>query len=331
MAEKICNIAPVSPLRYPGAKRWMSRYICRSITYNDIRPECFVELFAGGASVSLAQLHYNLVDCVALIDRDPLVASFWQTVFFDTDWLVDEIWKTIVTVEKWKHLRNQRPTTIRERAFKCLYLNRTSFSGILAKSAGPIGGNSQESKYKIDCRFNKETLIKRIQTISKYSNRVLFVWNLHWRNAVSRIKYLQLIGSLPQSMLFYLDPPFYKKANKLYTYFFRKEDHMALRDFLGDFDKPWILSYDSCPEVISMYKDLKCCASNVNLIYTTSQKGKRGIGKELIVSNLPKMVSELHLGVGKRAAAPFLLSELSHKEILSSNEKNEPRVCWKGL
>ena len=136
-AVEIKNNAPVSPLRYPGAKRWMSGYISRSIAHNDFYPELFVEPFAGGASVSLALLHCNLVERIALVDRDPLVSSFWHTAFFDTEWLLDQIWKTEITVEKWERLRRQTPTSVRQRAFKCLYLNRTSFSGVLAPSAVP--------------------------------------------------------------------------------------------------------------------------------------------------------------------------------------------------
>jgi DNA adenine methylase len=153
----------------------MSGYISRSIAHNDLYPDLFVEPFAGGASVSLAQLSFNLVERIALVDRSPLIASFWQTVFFDTDWLVDQVWKTEITLEKWERLRRQTPLSVRQRAFKCLYLNRTSFSGVLAPSAGPIGGKTQKSKYKIDCRFTKETLIKRIRRVSEYHDRVALV------------------------------------------------------------------------------------------------------------------------------------------------------------
>lgn len=311
MVTKTRNKAPVSPLRYPGAKRWMSGYISRSIAYNNLFPELFVEPFAGGASVALAQLHSGLVDKVALNDRDPLVSAFWHTLFFDTDWLVDQVWKTDITVKLWEQMRKQNPTSARGRAFKCLFLNRTSFSGVLAPNAGPIGGKAQKSKYKIDCRFTKETVIRRIQQVARYKARVAFVWNLEWRSALGRVRKMQRSGSLPKTSLFYLDPPFYKKANSLYTFHFDHGAHLALRNFLATFDEPWILSYDSCPEIITLYKDAGFRASNVNLIYTVSQNSERGIGKELIVSNLPRMVSELQLGVGKNAASPARIAELA--------------------
>jgi hypothetical protein len=46
----------------------------------------------------------------------------------------------------------------RDIAVKCLFLNRTTFSGILHGRAGPMGGRKQQSDYKIDCRFNKDGL-----------------------------------------------------------------------------------------------------------------------------------------------------------------------------
>lgn len=51
-----------------------------------------------------------------------------------------------------------------------LFLNRMNFSGILPSK--PIGGLSQSSKYKIDCRFNKERIVSLIRDISKFRNRI---------------------------------------------------------------------------------------------------------------------------------------------------------------
>lgn len=313
---KIKNKTLVSPLRYPGGKRWLSGYISRSIIQNELMPELFVELFAGGSSISLKLLQLKLVKRIALIDRDPLIASFWQTVFFDTDWLIDQIWKSKITIQKWEQMRRLNPVSVRQRAFKCLYLNRTSFSGVLAPSAGPIGGKNQKSKYKIDCRFKKETLISRIRKISEYKDRIAFIWNLHWRDAVARILRMQQTGALPECALFYLDPPFYNKADALYTFYFKHADHVSLRDFLIALEQHWILSYDFCSEIISLYKNESFQASNVNLVYTASQKGERGIGKELIVSNLPRMLSELQLGIGKKTDNPVHLSELTNNEVI---------------
>jgi len=316
MTKKIKRSAPVSPLRYPGAKRWMTGYISRAIVCNKLTVDCFIEPFAGGASVSLSLLHSGLVEKVGLIERDPLIAAFWYTIFFDTDWIVNSVLKTDVTLDKWVIIKDTQPVSIRQKAFKCLFLNRTNFSGILKSSAGPIGGKAQTSKYKINCRFTKNTIVNRIKQISKFRNRIAFVWNLDWKTAIDGIKRLQRKGSLSKSALFYLDPPFYKKGKALYQFYFKQSNHIELRNYLIHFDQPWILSYDLCPEIVEMYKDDGFSACDVNLIYKTSHYGQRGLGKEVIVSNLPNMVSELQLGVDKRSGNPKKLN----LEFLRCNE-----------
>ena len=318
------NEGPVSPLRYPGAKRWMSGYIARALDHNDLMPGVFVEPFAGGASVALAQLYRGLVNTVILNDRDPLVAAFWHTTFFDTDWLIDQIWGAEISLNNWKRLKTQQPTTKRALAFKCIFLNRTNFSGILTDRAGPIGGQSQTSEYKIDCRFTKETVIRRIEFAAKFRDRVAAVWNLPWHSAIARVQLMQSRGSLPSTAVYFLDPPFYRKASLLYKHHFSHAQHIALRDFLTKFDDPWILSYDSCPEILSLYRQGGMRASQVNLIYTAGQGGKKGIGKELIVSNLRRMVSELQMGIGKTVSNAIPIKQV-RAPLLDFDSASSPR------
>lgn len=291
--NRFSTAPPLSPLRYPGAKRQLAQKISRAIHRSGKRPRIFVELFAGGASVSLALLEHGLVDYVILNDKDPLVSSFWKAVFFHTNWLMDRIQKAEVTVEKWNRLRRESPSCVRERAFKGLFLNRTSFSGVLAPSAGPLGGQSQQSKYKIDCRFNKETIVQRIRHIARFKDSIKFVSGSHWRHAVSKVERMQEKGLLPAPGLFYLDPPFYHKAERLYTFYFNEADHVRLRDFLLEFSQNWILSYDYCPEVLDLYSGASFESTNVNLFYTASQNGKRDMGKEILVSNMAGFLADL--------------------------------------
>ena len=121
----------LSPLRYPGSKRRLVQYLQATLDLNDLHPSLLVEPFAGGASVALQLLCDGLVDRIGLADVDPLITSFWECVFFDTDWLVEVIDEIEVTLPRWESFRKLKPVTTRDRALKCLFLNRTSFSGIL--------------------------------------------------------------------------------------------------------------------------------------------------------------------------------------------------------
>jgi DNA adenine methylase len=103
-----------SPLRYPGAKLRLFSPIAETLTLNSLKPKLFCEPFAGGLSVSLRLLSKNLVENIAVGERDSLVAGFWKTVFNDAEWLVRQIDGLEVTLEKWKAYRDQVCRTNRE-------------------------------------------------------------------------------------------------------------------------------------------------------------------------------------------------------------------------
>ncbi len=273
----------VSPLRYPGGKRRLVTYIIEALRLNNLRPKLYVEPFAGGASVALQLLNDGWVEQIGLTERDPLVASFWQVVFFDHKWLVEQIQDIRPSLEVWQRFRRSRPRSARGRALKCLFLNRTSFSGILNKSAGPIGGTLQQSAYSIDCRFPKPTLIRRIEQIARLRDRVAFIEQGDWRVTMQRLAHNQMSKD---ELFFYLDPPFYEKADRLYRFFFRDKDHRLLRDTLTELDVNYILSYDPADSIINLYRERAMDLAHVDLLYSAAQNPKLVKARELIVSNL---------------------------------------------
>jgi DNA adenine methylase len=288
-----------SPLRYPGSKRRLTNYVGQALELNDLHPSLYIEPFAGGASVGLYLLHHNLVDKAIFMDVDPWVASFWRTVFFDTDWLVEKIEATPVTIELWKELKVSKPRSIREQAWACFYLNRTSFSGILEKNAGPLGGREQKSEYKIDCRFPKENLVKRIRRVAELKDRIHAVWNCSWDVGIERIKADQKAKKLlSKNTFYYLDPPFFKEADDLYRFSFQEEDHRQLRDYLLVFEDKWLLSYDHAQQVQTLYGDAiknKTNGTNhhhIDIYYSLAVLSERRMVKEVILSNLPKLPSQ---------------------------------------
>ncbi len=93
-------------------------------------------------------------------------------------------------------------------------------------------------------------------------------------------------------MFFYLDPPFFEKADALYRYFFRQEDHCALRDTLLQLPDKWLLSYDSADQVERLYQSAIAHQGNgakrsdVELLYSLSLSRERKRVKEIILSTL---------------------------------------------
>lgn len=285
------NPVILSPLRYPGSKRCLVDYIAEFLRVNELKPELLVEPFAGGASVSLQLLHSGVVEKIGLIDKDPLVASFWKAVFYDTNWLVKQIKNIEVTLEQWQTFKNSVPITTRERALVCLFLNRTSFSGILTAGAGPIGGKNQTSEYGIDCRFTektRQTLVHRVRQAAALKEKVAFVWCDDWSRGIKRVREKQDKGQLSQSLLFYFDPPFFEKADQLYNHYFDEKQHIKLRNHIFALREPWLLSYDSVAKVSELYEqsdsEREDHVTHIDLLYTTSGRARRS-AREIIISN----------------------------------------------
>ena len=286
MAE--CNSSSIpllSPLRYPGGKAFLCPYVEEFLKHNSLRPRLFVEPFAGGASVSLHLLGKNLVDSVALYDKDPIVASFWATVFAEASWLRKKVRRAKVTLDEWNKQRTTALNGSRTNAWKCLFLNRTSFSGILESRAGPIGGKAQESSYKIGCRFYRETTEERLKNLWDYRGKVVEVNRCDWRDTIARYK------ALPKKRrvgcLIYPDPPFFHKADRLYNYCFEISDHESVIKELSSLGIPWLLSYDHCSEAIALFRRYGLHYRHVPVQYTSSSQRKRSQKKELVASNLP--------------------------------------------
>lgn len=242
-----------SPLRYPGSKATFFNVVLRFIETYGLYEKEIVEPYAGSGIISLSLVSSGVIKRAILIERDPLIYAFWKAVFEHTDTLVASIEEISVDIDTWHQLRSYlkydtpENQQIPDLALACLFLNRTNFSGIL--HSGPVGGQNQNSSYKIDCRFNKKEIISRIQRISLLKDSVSVVFNdalqfLHASNAKDNNDYF-----------FYIDPPYFKQGRKLYRYNYKIVDHKRLSDILRNANFPWILSYDKHEFIELLYDD----------------------------------------------------------------------------
>ena len=283
---------PISPLRYPGGKTKFANLVRRAMSSCTSPPVTFAEPFCGGAGVALTLLGSGDVQRIGLNDLDPLVAAFWKVIFgktgksagackADLEWLLAQVMTVQVTVDEWKAQKRLTPASVRAAAFKCLFLNRTSFNGILHQ-AGPIGGWGQISR-KLDVRFNRDDLCRRILALWEMRDRVEAVDCEPWEKFISR--YTRCKDSFV-----YLDPPYYHRAEQLYWHLFDDAMHRLLRNRLVRIGMvPWLLSYDDSVEVRDLYRAQPGVHGLVvDKTYSTHPLGgARFIGRELFFSNRP--------------------------------------------
>ena len=190
-----------SPLRYPGGETSIYELVSDIINANKLQRRHYAEPYAGGCGLALALLFNGRVSDIHINDIDLGIWSFWHSVLNHTDELVEKIKRTSITISEWEYQREVKreadPSDHVTLGFATFFLDRTNRSGII-KNAGVIGGRDQTGNYKIDCRFNKEDLIRRIRRIEKYKNRI----HLSTQDALNFMHTCEL--DLPDELFFVL-------------------------------------------------------------------------------------------------------------------------------
>jgi len=153
-----------TPLRYPGGKARFAPFIAELMQRNGLTGGHYLEPFAGGAGVALELLVHGVVKHVHINDFDPAVAAFWRAATEQPNELIELVAKEPLTIDAWRYWRGvmlgETAGTAIERGFATLFMNRTNRSGIL--KGGVIGGLAQSGVYKMDARFKRDVLIKRL-------------------------------------------------------------------------------------------------------------------------------------------------------------------------
>ena len=257
-----------SPLRYPGGKWRLTKGFERVIALNYEKPPAYVEPYAGGASLALSLLFTGVVNEIYLNDLDPAIHAFWFSVLRQNKKFCRLVKTASITPSEWRKQRKiYRQGLVAGRlalGFATFFLNRTNHSGIL--NGGMIGGKQQKGEWKLGARFNRTELVRRIQRISQFKNRI----HLRCKDATAFL----IQKKFRKNTLVYLDPPYYRSGMDLYLNAYEPGDHKLVRDCTLDLGCPWIVSYDDVPEIRRLYRSQRC--RRVRLLHTarTTRLGK---------------------------------------------------------
>ncbi len=263
----------LSPLRYPGGKAKLTKFIADLITFNKLEGCTYVEVFAGGAGAALALLYNKIVDQIAINDYDKGIYAIWYSILNNTEDFCERINNIPVSIDEWHRQKVIYRTTdnLLDLGFSTFFLNRTNRSGII--KGGAIGGLEQKGEYKIDCRFTKDELIKRVRMIATFRERI----SLSCLDAGEFIR--TKLNEIPDKSLIYFDPPYFKQGPELYTNFYKDDDHKELSNLIREYVRqPWIITYDNCDDISTLYSDFK--QEKYSLNYSVNSKYK---GKEIII------------------------------------------------
>jgi DNA adenine methylase len=282
------GVSVPSIFRYPGGKTSLVKMFIRRIPENI---ETYVEPFVGGGSVLLnvAERHYRCYRANQLVfpsfprpnlrffinDNNPDVAAFWF-VLVGEEGLFRELCSRVTTtrpsVKIFHEIQDAEYDSDMDRAFRCLFINRTSFSGIL--DSGPIGGMGQRSR-RLDVRWNPPVLIREME-----SARVLLLD----RTTVTCLDFSKVLD-LHKDAFVYLDPPYYGKGGQLYGKYgkWSANDHARLYSMLED-RANWLLSYDNNPKVKELYSGFRM--KELHHYRSISQKTRPRDNSELLIESV---------------------------------------------
>lgn len=267
-----------SPFRYPGGKGFLSpflsdqihrRFGSKSITY--------AEPFCGGAGSAVNLLVDGAVEKLILNDADHRIYSAWRAILTETDRFLEKLQATSPDLLTWTsclQTLSERPAADYdfEVGFATFFVNRTSRSGVVMGS-GPIGGYGQDGAWKIDARYNKESLGKRILRIGGMSDRI----SVSCLDALRFCKQLERSNALNETFLF-VDPPYVHAGGRLYHDGMNLAKHDALAEWLLSGAAPhWLLTYDDHPIVRENFSSLPRYRMEVRY-----SLGKRRLERELL-------------------------------------------------
>lgn len=277
-----------SPLRYPGGKTRLTSFLQKAIDKNftENNKIILVEPYAGGAGGSLKLLFSGNVNKLIINDLDIAIFSFWKIAVFHTDYLIRKIKSVSIDLEerkKQKKIYYNPSTSTKKLAFATLFLNRTNYSGII--EGGPIGGNNLSGLWNVRSRFNKELIIKRLNKIKDYKDRI----DVRNYDGIKLLKQLEK-NKIKDNYFIFLDPPYYKKGKSLYLNHYVDKDHKSLAEFLEKTSLKWVLTYDDVSYIRSLYNKMKKSKFVIN---HSAYKSK--IGKEILVfsDNITKVAINL--------------------------------------
>lgn len=238
-----------TPLRYPGGKQKLSPFIAEIIDENSMQGCHYVEPYAGGAGVAIELLLGGYASCVHLNDSSFHVYAFWKSILSETENFCRKISRTSLSVTEWRKqqtiLRSPENHSLLDVGFSTFYLNRCNRSGIL--NGGLIGGLAQDGDWRMDARFPRLELIKRIEVIAAKKSRIRL---RNWDAERFMQEYIPRLGC---DTLVYCDPPYFNKADRLYLNHYKPSDHSRIAKVIQKIKHKWVVSYDGAQEIMDLY------------------------------------------------------------------------------
>jgi len=264
--------------RYPGGKLRLMKKIDEIIisSYPKLlfKNTKILDCFVGGGG-SLINMAKDIPKAVFYInDLNFEIYSFWRFFNFanqnDINDFTLKIKDTTPTLDLYFKIFSSKPTNDFDMAFKIIFLNKTSYNGVVIQCS-PIGGKNQTGKWKVGCYWNKKRISNNIlNAYTLLKNRIISVSNLDYKDI--------LIDNINQYDLIYADPPYIKHGKDWYGIDYDINNFQNMMDLLSKSNNYVAISIDNDKEILNtVYPDFN--VNTIDVIYSAKSSKIKKIEK----------------------------------------------------
>ncbi|KAB2891086.1 MAG: DNA adenine methylase [Desulfobulbaceae bacterium] len=247
---------------YFGGKSRLAKTIINKIPEHT----CYVEVFAGGASVLFAK-EPSAAEVINDLDKD--LVTLYRAIKHHPEELYRQFKFSLVSRTEFEREKQVNPDTLTDiqRAARYLYLQKAAFGGHIT---GQTFGISTTGKPRLN-------LLSLENTIEEAWKRLVHV-------VIECKDFRDLIPRYdrPHSF-FFLDPPYWEIPG--YKYDFAEQDFYDLREILQGIEGKFLMTINDTPEIRDIFGCFSIVETTLRYSCCSSAKGRAKLRTELLVSN----------------------------------------------
>ncbi len=227
---------------------------------------CYVEVFAGGASVFFAK---EPSKAEVLNDLDKDLVTLYRTVKHHPEELYRQFKFSLVSRAEFEREKQVNPETLTDiqRAARYLYLQKTAFGGHIT---GQTFGTATTGKPRLNLFTLQTTLEQAWERLAH-----VIIECKDFRDLIPRYD--------REHTLFFLDPPYWNIPG--YKYDFTAQDFYDMRDILNGIKGKFLMTINDTPQIKEIFHSFNINAVQLKYSVNPIVKSRSKLHTELLVRN----------------------------------------------
>ncbi|WP_435522097.1 DNA adenine methylase [Desulfofustis limnaeus] len=227
---------------------------------------CYVEVFAGGASVFFSK-EPSAAEVINDLDKE--LITLYRAVKHHPEELYRQFKFSLVARSEFNRENQVNPETLTDiqRAARYLYLQKMAFGGHVTNQTF---GTSTTGRPRLNLLNLQSTLEQAWQRLANVN-----IECLDFRDLIKRY-------DRPHT-LFYLDPPYWEIPG--YRHDFQEQDFQDLAELLGGIQGRFLMSINDTPQIRELFGGFQVEEVELKYSVTRSALGRSKTRTELLISN----------------------------------------------